>query len=173
MTKKKQPPLEKVDITANQFANGIASNALAMRCLQHPELQNTDYSTYIAVLEESTAKVGKGDLSCIEKTIAAQVIALDKVFSGLLHKVDINLVSHFPAAMELMNMALKTQNQCVKTAGALAKLQESRKTIVQHNTAQYQQVNNTADTITPAISDAKEKPLALENNSAKIEKRTI
>jgi len=104
--------------------------------------------TLRGVTDELTAlgaAVGRGDLSHLERMLAAQAVALNAIFVNLAERAA-GQGAYLDAMQMLLGLALRAQNQCRATVETLAevKFPKSATFIRQANIAEQQQVNNAA-----------------------------
>lgn len=101
-------------------------------------------------LSEKLIEAKNNDLTSLENTLVSQATALDSVFANMmLHAKKQNDIK---AIEKLMRLGLKAQSQCRQTIETLAEIKNPQP-YIQHNRAQYQQVNNA-----PVTHARKEKP---------------
>ncbi len=136
----------KTNHTLNVFnkdlSNGILNSTLTAALLSKDYMgKYHDPGVFLDPIAKTANKASDGDLTDMEAMLASQAIALDTLFSSLVHRSCSNMGQYFDAANEYMKLALKAQTQCKTTIESLANIKQS-KIVVQNNIAQYQQVNN-------------------------------
>lgn len=133
----------------------------AARTIQtYDRLADSDINALADSLVEQVNLVNKGDLRRAEAMLISQAQALDTLFGEFARKA--NGCEYVSSLKTYMNIALRSQSQCRATLEALAEIKNPRP-YIQNNRAQYQQVNNGAQsgTQTPLNEDAaraEEKP---------------
>lgn len=90
-------------------------------------------------LNDSVAVVGKlidgvkgGDLSLASRTLAAQAITLDAMFTEFVRRAGTNMGSYPDAVDRYMRLAFKAQSNCRTTLEALTRLHQPREQVVKH-----------------------------------------
>lgn len=84
------------------------------------------------VLGDVMGAVASGDLSIASRTLTAQALTLDALFTQLTQRALVNM-GEYPEAMErYMRLALKAQGQSRTTLEALVKLHQPREQTVRH-----------------------------------------
>lgn len=150
---KKSKPVGKIDpnntMLIEQDPGETLAEAMASKMLQ-PTLKNAvaassftgklidakqeapgtaDYAKYI---ETATNNAAAGDLEMVSKTLAAQAITLDSMFSEMARRTALNAGEYVNAAERYGRLALKAQSNCRATLEALARLHQPREQIVRH-----------------------------------------
>jgi hypothetical protein len=153
MMTKKSKPLGKIKpnniISIKQTSGETPAEAMARQMLQ-PMLKNAvaassftgklfegqkevpgtaDYTQYIEAAADGAAK---GELELVSKTLAAQAIALDSMFSELARRAALNAGEYMNATERYGRLALKAQSNCRATLEALARLHQPREQTVRH-----------------------------------------
>jgi hypothetical protein len=107
---------------ADLAMDGILSNAITARRFSMGNLGDSDMTACYQALQHSTQQVSKGDLSELEKTLAAQAFALDKIFNEMARRAALNMGEHMDATDRYMRLALKAQSQCRAAVEALSNI---------------------------------------------------
>ena len=106
-------------------------------------------------LREKTEAIHSNDMKPVETLLMSQALALDAMFAALARRASATMDQHLDAADKFMRLALKAQSQCRTTLETLANIKNPQP-YIQHNRAQYQQVNN-------GLALSPEAPPAREN----------
>lgn len=77
-------------------------------------------------------EVAGGDLGSLSRTMTAQAISLDLVYTQMTRRALLNLDQYPDAADRFMRLALKAQSQSRATVEALAKMHQPREQTVHH-----------------------------------------
>jgi hypothetical protein len=88
-----------------------------------------DFVDQLAVMTDAAAR---GDLTFTSRTLAAQAVSLDCIFTELTRKASLNLADYPDAAERFARLALKAQGNCRATLEALARLHQPREQTVRH-----------------------------------------
>ena len=92
-------------------------------------------------LRETANALHDNDMKPVETLLMSQALALDTMFAALSRRASATMDQHLDAADKFMRLALKAQSQCRTTLETLASIKNPQP-YIQHNRAQYQQVNN-------------------------------
>ena len=111
--------------------HGISASAFARRALG-TNIEAPGLMDYIDHVKSATAKAEAGDLGLASRTLAAQAITLDSMFTDLARRAALNVGEHLNAAETYVRLALKAQSNCRATLEALAKLHQPREQTVRH-----------------------------------------
>ena len=87
---------------------------------------------HVEALTDAIAKVAAGDLSVASRTMTAQALSLDALFTQLVRRASLNLGSFPDAADRYMRLAFKAQAQSRSTFEALIGLHQPREQVVRH-----------------------------------------
>ncbi|MFM7621926.1 MAG: hypothetical protein ACKO57_03005, partial [Alphaproteobacteria bacterium] len=91
---------------------------------------------------ETTAKaLHHNNMQGVETLLMSQALALDTMFAALARRAKLTLDHHIDMGDKVLRLALKAQSQCRTTLETLANIKNPQP-YIQHNRAQYQQVNN-------------------------------
>lgn len=88
-----------------------------------------DYTLHIRALADAAEK---GDLSIASKTLAAQAVILDSMFTEFARRASMNMSQYLDAAERFARLALKSQANSRATLEALARLHQPREQTVRH-----------------------------------------
>lgn len=77
-------------------------------------------------------KAAAGDMAMVSRTLAAQAITLDVMFTELARRTGLNMGEHLHAAERYARLAFKAQSNSRATLEALAKLHQPREQTVRH-----------------------------------------
>lgn len=173
MTKKKNKTDDKKSKSLNVYcpkdgdtAKAVAQTILrpsvqAARTIQtYDKIDDIDINALTNELVEQINIVNKGDLRRAEGMLISQAQVLDTLFGEFARKA--KGCEYLSSLKAYMNIALRSQSQCRATLEALAEIKNPRP-YIQNNRAQYQQVNNGAQTNTEnplkdKYARAEEKP---------------
>ncbi len=114
-----------------QVRHGICASAFTGKALGS-QIEAPGLMHYIDHLKSATAKAEAGDLGLDSRTLAAQAITLDSMFTDLAGRAALNVGQHLNAAETYVRLALKAQSNCRATLEALAKLHQPREQTVRH-----------------------------------------
>lgn len=108
---------------------------------QYASEDQVNINALIEELGTQVSLVHGGNLGRAEAMLVTQAHTLDALFAELISRARINMGQYPDAVNKYMNLALRSQSQCRATLEALAEIKNPRP-YIQHNKAQYQQVNN-------------------------------
>lgn len=149
MSKKKDPKTIEVEVSdkddkekkvAEVFTN---PNVLAASTIKgrYTNLEVVNVNKLIPELEMQAREVKSGNMDRMEGMLVAQAHSLDCLFHELAARSRLNMNEYLDATHKFMNLALRAQGQCRSTIETLSEM-KNPKPFIQHNKAQYQQVNN-------------------------------
>jgi hypothetical protein len=162
------------ELKADSSLSPIVLNALTAMNAVRPSMMASDLATvgitaFVNVMGAKVKAVSQGDMSGIEATMTAQVVALDALFAQLVNKAQANIGgSYLEAGEAYMRLAFKAQAQCRATAETLGELKNPRPVFAkQVNMANGNQQINQSDgpqqvnngPAAPEAARAGEKPL--------------
>lgn len=125
--------------TARAIINPAVQAAATLKAYNPDDLINVN--SLITELGKNTAVIHKGDLKQAETMLVSQAFTLDALFGEFARRAK---NSEYLNNLKIyMNVALRSQSQCRATLEALAEIKNPRP-YIQHNRAEYQQVNNGA-----------------------------
>lgn len=87
---------------------------------------------YADTVREATAKAAKGDLSFASRTLAAQAMTLDAIFTEMARRMALNMGEYLGATETYARIAMKAQAGSRAAIEALAKLHQPREQTVRH-----------------------------------------
>lgn len=99
---------------------GMAGNAATARVFSKGLLGESDLTECFEAIQDSAARVNRGDLAGLESVLVAQSVALDKIFNELARRAAQNMGEFLDATDRYMRLALKAQSQCRATVETLA-----------------------------------------------------
>ncbi|MBO6825362.1 MAG: hypothetical protein JJ879_04115 [Sneathiella sp.] len=122
MAKKILQPMLKNAAAASSFAEKLVDAQKELPGI-------SDYTQFV----EATANgAARGELELVSKTLAAQAITLDCMFSELARRAALNTGEYLNATERYGRLALKAQSNCRATLETLARLHQPREQIVRH-----------------------------------------
>jgi hypothetical protein len=144
---KKKPSVSEIDAEIKQkaekrskiYTNSVITAALTIDAIHSESL---DIDTVADKLTQSTQRVINGNIRDIEMMLITQAETLNVLFHRTLTQItNIQMINQLQTFMDI---ALRAQNQCIKTLAVLAELKNPRRAtfIKQQNNAINQQVNN-------------------------------
>ena len=135
---------------ADSALSSTALNALTAMNAVLPSMVQGDMATsgisaFVKIMGNKVSAVAAGDMSGIEATMTAQIVALDAMFAQLAMKAAGNIGENCDAAEIYLRLAFKAQSQCRATAETLGELKNPRPVFAkQFNLANgNQQINQT------------------------------
>lgn len=99
---------------------GMAGNAATARVFSKGLLGESDLTECFEAIQDSAARVNRGDLAGLESVLVAQSVALDKIFNEMARRAAQNMGEFLDATDRYMRLALKAQSQCRATVETLA-----------------------------------------------------
>ncbi|WP_185685414.1 hypothetical protein [Novosphingobium aerophilum] len=87
---------------------------------------------YADAVKEATDKAAKGDLSFASRTLAAQAMTLDAIFTEMARRMACNMGEYLQATETYARIAVKAQAGSRQAIEALAKLHQPREQTVRH-----------------------------------------
>jgi hypothetical protein len=111
---------------------------------QYTHIDKINVNALVDELGRQVSLVNEGNLIRVEGMLISQAHTLDALFADLLGRSRANMGEYINAAEKYMRLALKAQSQCRATLETLAEVKNPRP-YIQNNRAEYQQVNNSAD----------------------------
>ena len=84
------------------------------------------------VVGEEIQRAVNGDLTLASRTLTAQALSLDAIFTEMARRSAMNLGQYPDAVERFMRLALKAQSNCRMTLETLAKLHQPREQTVRH-----------------------------------------
>jgi hypothetical protein len=122
--------------TARAMLSSNFRHAVTVSKMLKPTFGDTGFEPgfgdYASAIAEKASLAAKGDLGFISEMLAAQVLALDTVFSEMSRRMALNIGDYPVAAETFGRMAMKAQAQCRATSETLAKLHQPREQTVRH-----------------------------------------
>lgn len=122
--------------TARALLNPYARHALSASIFAGQMMGKSDdlprIVDYAEYLTAACTKAEGGDLALVSRTLAAQAITLDSMFTEFARRAAINMGEYIHAAERYGRLALKAQSNCRATLETLAKLHQPREQIVRH-----------------------------------------
>ena len=110
--------------------HGIAASAFAGHALG--DLEGPGLMDYINHVLNAAEECEAGELGLASRTLAAQAMALDAMFTELARRSALNMGQHLSASERYARLALKAQANSRATLEALAKLHQPREQTVRH-----------------------------------------
>ncbi len=110
--------------------HGLAASAFAGKSLGN--LEGPGLGDYIDHILKAADKGEAGELALVTRTLAAQAVTLDAMFTEFARRAAINLGEHLDASERFARLALKAQSNSRATFEALAKLHQPREQTVRH-----------------------------------------
>ena len=104
-----------------------------------------DHDRVFTTMLLDSHEINQGDLSSLEKRLAAQAVTTDAIFTSLAGKAAVMIdYEGFTAAEKCLKLALKAQAQSAHTMKVLAEIKQPKHVTIanQANIANQQQVNN-------------------------------
>ncbi|WP_052134701.1 hypothetical protein [Collimonas arenae] len=137
----------------------VDSNAMTTREFSGDAWGPIALDEVFAVANQYSARIEKGDLSCLESMLGAQAFALNAIFNNLAKRAQANIGTNTGAMDVYLRLALKAQSQCRTTVEALSEIKSPRAAatfIKQANVGQNVQVNNGGNGATRTRAPARE-----------------
>lgn len=110
--------------------HGIAASAFAGNALG--DLEGPGLMDYIGHMLKAAEDGEAGELGLASRTLAAQAITLDAMFTELARRAAVNMGEYLGASERYARLALKAQANSRATLEALAKLHQPREQTVRH-----------------------------------------
>lgn len=110
--------------------HGIAASAFAGAALG--DMEGPGLMDYIGHILKAAEQGEAGELGLASRTLAAQAMTLDAMFTELSRRAALNLGEYLEASERYTRLALKAQSNCRTTLEALAKLHQPREQTVRH-----------------------------------------
>lgn len=104
----------------NMAAAGVAANAGTIVRFSQPEHGELSLTDMVESLREQGEAVNGGDLTAMEKMLAAQAVALNSIFAELARRAAVNMGEYLDATERYMRLALRAQGQCRAALETLA-----------------------------------------------------
>jgi hypothetical protein len=131
-------------LTARLVTDGLFNNAVVVTEFSKSYMgEDVSLTHCMEALREKTEAIHSNDMKPVETLLISQALALDTMFAALARRASATIDQHLDAADKFMRLALKAQSQCRTTLETLANVKNPQP-YIQHNRAQYQQVNNGA-----------------------------
>jgi hypothetical protein len=153
-------------------------NANTARAFAKASMGDLDLTESVGVVRRAANSVQKGDLSGLEATLAAQVIALDSIFNEMARRAALNMGGYLNATETYLRLGLKAQTQCRATIQTLFEMKNPQPVafVKQANIAHGpQQVNNgvpTADAVRAGNSSKQSNELLGLNHEQRLDAGT-
>ena len=129
-------------LTAHLVTGGLLNNAVLVTDFSKSYMGDDVSLTHcMEALRQKTDALHDNDMKPVETLLMSQALALDTMFAALARRASATMDQHLDAADKFMRLALKAQSQCRTTLETLANIKNPQP-YIQHNRAQYQQVNN-------------------------------
>ena len=129
-------------LTARLVTDGLFNNAVVVTEFSKSYMgEDVSLTHCMEALREKTEAIHSNDMKPVETLLISQALALDTMFAALARRASATIDQHLDAADKFMRLALKAQSQCRTTLETLANVKNPQP-YIQHNRAQYQQVNN-------------------------------
>lgn len=87
---------------------------------------------YAASIQDAIDKAAKGDIAFASRTLAAQAITLDAIFTEMARRMALNMGEYLGATQTYARIAMKAQAGSRAAIEALAKLHQPREQTVRH-----------------------------------------
>jgi hypothetical protein len=110
--------------------HGLAASAFAGKSLGN--LEGPGLGDYIDHVLKAADKGEAGELALASRTLTAQAITLDAMFTELARRAAMNLGEYLDASERFARLAMKAQSNSRATFEALAKLHQPREQTVRH-----------------------------------------
>lgn len=131
-------------LTAHLVTGGLLNNAVVVTEFSKSYMgEDVSLTHCMEALRQKTDALHDNDMKPVETLLMSQALALDTMFAALARRASATMDQHLDAADKFMRLALKAQSQCRTTLETLANVKNPQP-YIQHNRAQYQQVNNGA-----------------------------
>ena len=129
-------------LTAHLVTGGLLNNAVVVTEFSKSYMgEDVSLTHCMEALRQKTDALHDNDMKPVETLLMSQALALDTMFAALARRASATMDQHLDAADKFMRLALKAQSQCRTTLETLANVKNPQP-YIQHNRAQYQQVNN-------------------------------
>ena len=96
--------------------SGLAHNALTTVTFSQSVLPAVSVTECYGALLKMSGKVQAGNLEDLEATLAAQVVALNAIFTSMAHRSLMNMANISMRLIGNLRLALRAQSQCRATA---------------------------------------------------------
>jgi len=134
-----QPPEA---LTARLVTDGLFNNAVVVTEFSKSYMgDDVSLTRCMEALRQKTEALHGNDMNNMETLLMSQALALDTMFAALARRAKLTLDHHIDMGDKVLRLALKAQSQCRTTLETLANIKNPQP-YIQHNRAQYQQVNN-------------------------------
>ena len=142
-------------LTARLVTDGFFNNAIVVTEFSKSYMgEDVSLTRCMEALRQKTDALHGNDMKNMETLLISQALALDTMFAALARRASATMDQHLDAADKFMRLALKAQSQCRTTLETLANIKNPQP-YIQHNRAQYQQVNN-GGPLPPEVCPARE-----------------
>ena len=131
-------------LTAHLVTGGLLNNAVVVTEFSKSYMgEDVSLTHCMEALRQKTDALHNNDMKPVETLLISQALALDTMFAALARRAKLTLDHHIDMGDKVLRLALKAQSQCRTTLETLANIKNPQP-YIQHNRAQYQQVNNGA-----------------------------
>lgn len=140
-----RPDATEDEHVAELLVGGVATNATTVMVFAKGTLgEEVDLTETFRALQADGRKVQAGDLSGLERVLAAQAVALNTVFGEMARRAALNTGEYLDTTDRYMRLAMRAQSQCRATVETLALIKQgppvfARQANIAHGP---QQVNN-------------------------------
>ena len=142
-------------LTARLVTDGLLNNAVVVTEFSKSYMGDDVSLTHcMEALRQKTDALHGNDMKNMETLLMSQALALDTMFAALARRAKLTLDHHIDMGDKVLRLALKAQSQCRTTLETLANIKNPQP-YIQHNRAQYQQVNN-GGPLPPEVCPARE-----------------
>lgn len=109
-------------VLAEHVASGVVANAVTATRFTRGDLAELEVTELLRAMQAEGDRLAGGDLSGLERLLAAQVLSLNACFCELVRRAMLNMGEHLHATEVYLRLGMRAQAQAARTAEVLGNL---------------------------------------------------
>lgn len=109
-------------VLAEHVAAGVVANAVSATRFTRGDLAELEPTQVLHAMQAEGDRLVGGDLSGLERMLAAQMVSLNACFAELMRRAVVNMGTHLDATERYLRLGLRAQAQAARTAEVLGNL---------------------------------------------------
>ncbi len=109
-------------VLAEHVAAGVVANAVTATRFTRGDLSELEPTAVLHAMQAEGDRLAGGDLSGLERMLAAQMVSLNACFAELMRRAGLNMGTHLDATERYLRLGLRAQAQAARTAEVLGNL---------------------------------------------------
>lgn len=109
-------------VLAEHVAQGVAANAITASRFTRGDLPELELTELLRAMQAEGDRLAGGDLSGLERLLAAQLVSLNATYGELMRRAALNMGEYPEATERYLRLGLRAQAQAARTAEVLGNL---------------------------------------------------